>query len=92
MKRSVNGVLEDVPAHEVAEIEAMWAQTAAEFPARLAEQNRGRRDNLLAATDFYALGDVTMSAEVAAYRQALRDITQHANWPNLLDEDWPVKP
>ena len=26
------------------------------------------------------------------YRQALRDITGHDNWPNLSDSDWPVKP
>ena len=26
------------------------------------------------------------------YRQALRDITTHSNWPNLNPEDWPVKP
>jgi hypothetical protein len=39
-----------------------------------------------------ALTDVTMSAEMAAYRQALRDITTHANFPNLTEEDYPVKP
>jgi hypothetical protein len=26
------------------------------------------------------------------YRQALRDITDHVNFPYLADEDWPVKP
>jgi len=26
------------------------------------------------------------------YRQALRDITTHPNWPNLEESDWPVKP
>jgi len=25
-------------------------------------------------------------------RQALRDITTHANWPNLSEADWPTKP
>ena len=50
------------------------------------------RDSLLAKTDWYALSDVTMSAEMAAYRQALRDITNHADFPYLTDEDWPEAP
>ena len=53
---------------------------------------RSERDSLLAQTDFYALSDVTMSAEMATYRQALRDITDHANFPYLNDADWPTKP
>ena len=60
--------------------------------ARVAEGNRKKRNDLLAATDFYALTDVTLSADMTSYRQALRDITNHANWPNLADEDWPTKP
>ena len=60
--------------------------------AAVAEANRKKRNDLLAATDFYALTDVTLSAEMTSYRQALRDITNHANWPNLADEDWPTKP
>jgi hypothetical protein len=53
---------------------------------------RSKRDTLLAETDWTGLSDVTMSAEMATYRQALRDITAHANFPNLEDADWPVKP
>ena len=60
--------------------------------AKVAETNRTKRNDLLAATDFYALTDVTLSADMTSYRQALRDITNHANWPNLADEDWPTKP
>jgi len=54
--------------------------------------NRKKRDDLIAATDFYALSDVTMSADMTTYRQALRDITSHSNWPNLVEADWPTKP
>ena len=36
---------------------------------------RAKRNALLLETDFYALSDVTMSAEMTNYRQALRDIT-----------------
>ena len=58
----------------------------------MAERVRRERDRLLAETDWTGLSDVTMSAEMATYRQALRDITTHANFPNLEDADWPTKP
>ena len=48
-----------------------------------AERVRAERDRLIAETDWHALSDVTMSAEMTTYRQALRDITTHANWPHL---------
>ena len=37
---------------------------------------RIERNQRLAATDFYALTDVAMPPEIAAYRQALRDLPQ----------------
>ena len=55
-------------------------------------EHREKRDQLLYATDWWAGSDHTMSAAQTAYRQALRDITAHANWPNLSDSDWPTKP
>jgi len=58
----------------------------------LAENNRTKRDGLLAGTDYFALTDVTMNAAMTTYRQALRDITDHANWPNLDEAYWPAKP
>ena len=57
-----------------------------------AERNRSERGRLIADTDWHALSDVTMSAAMTTYRQALRDITSHANWPHLNDDDWPTKP
>ena len=60
--------------------------------AEVAEMNRLRRNNFLKRTDFYALSDVTMSSEMQNYRQSLRDITTHASWPHLSDDDWPVAP
>jgi hypothetical protein len=59
---------------------------------KMASTNRSRREAKLGETDFYALSDVTMSAEMTVYRQALRDITSHANWPYLEEADWPTKP
>ena len=51
---------------------------------------RAERDRRIAETDFYALSDVTMSAEMETYRQALRDITESAT--SLDDVVWPTKP
>jgi len=39
------------------------------------EDLRTKRNKLLADTDYLALSDNTMSAEMITYRQALRDIT-----------------
>lgn len=64
----------------------------ATLDTRVAKSNRTKRGELIAATDYFALTDVTMADEMATYRQALRDITTHENWPNLLDDDWPTKP
>jgi predicted GH43/DUF377 family glycosyl hydrolase len=63
-----------------------------EYTDGVSAANRALRNEYLQQTDFYALSDVTMSAEMTAYRQALRDITAHVNWPHLNDDDWPTKP
>ena len=57
----------------------------------LAITNRSKRNALLAETDYLALIDNTLDDTTKAYRQALRDITNHANWPHLEEGDWPVK-
>jgi len=102
-----NGVTQDslgnwVEAWEIADMFAddaelgTKAEQEAAYQTQLddsaAERNRAERDRRIAETDFYALSDVTMSAEMTTYRQALRDITAHANWPHLNDDDWPTKP
>jgi hypothetical protein len=58
----------------------------------MSNQLKAQRDTLLAETDWWASVDLTMSEEQTAYRQALRDITTHENWPYLEDSDWPIKP
>jgi len=68
------------------------AEEVQEYDDNTAASNRADRDGRLAATDYLALSDNTLSTEMATYRQALRDITSHANWPNLNDDDWPTKP
>jgi len=59
---------------------------------KVAESHRTTRNKLLAETDYLALSDNTLTSEMSTYRQALRDISSHDNWPNLADDDWPTKP
>ena len=68
------------------------AEEVQEYDDGVAASKRAERDGLLAETDYLALSDNTLSTEMATYRQALRDITTHANWPNLSEADWPTKP
>ena len=72
-----------------AEHEAAYQAT---LDAKAAEAVRAKRDTLLAATDYLALTDNTLDDITSTYRQALRDITTHANFPHLAEEDWPTKP
>ena len=60
--------------------------------AKAGEAVRTKRDGLIAETDYFALTDVTMDAAMTSYRQALRDITDHVNFPYLEEADWPTKP
>jgi hypothetical protein len=64
----------------------------AEYDAAIAAGNRSTRDSKLAETDWTAMSDVTMADNMKTYRQALRDLPTHKNWPNLEDADWPTKP
>ena len=73
--------------HTKAEQEAAYQ---ADLDAKSAISIRNQRDAKLAETDWTALSDVTMSAEMAAYRQALRDITTQDGFPHEVT--WPVKP
>ena len=82
-KSYVDGVLVDVTDEDVA---ATWYQSAESKAARV----RRERDGLIAATDWWATADRTMTAEQTAYRQALRDITNQAGFPT--DITWPTKP
>ena len=51
---------------------------------------RVERDRLIAATDWWAGSDHTMTDAQTAYRQALRDITDSAS--SLDDVTWPTAP
>ena len=74
------------------QVESLVGQELTDRNDYEAKSNRQKRDSMLVETDKYGLSDVTMSAEMTTYRQALRDLPTHANWPNLEPTDWPVKP
>ena len=57
-----------------------------------ARENRTQRDKLISETDWWAVADRTMTSAQTSYRQAVRDITAHSNWPYLQEADWPTKP
>lgn len=57
---------------------------------------RATRNKLLDESDWTQMNDSPLDTAGktawATYRQELRDLSDHANWPHLADEDWPTKP
>ena len=51
---------------------------------------RAQRDALLAATDWWAVSDRTMTAAETTYRQDLRDVPSQSGFPSNVT--WPTKP
>jgi hypothetical protein len=73
-------------------VSAKTSEETTEYDNTIAGVNRDKRNTLLSETDWTGMSDVTMTSGMTTYRQALRDITAHDNWPNLEDADWPTKP
>jgi hypothetical protein len=73
------------------EVADLMAAREAEMAAAI---NRGERNRRLADTDWMVIKaleeGVEVDAAVAAYRQALRDITAHTEWPHIDELDWPT--
>jgi hypothetical protein len=66
------------------------AEVDADKLAQKTEQMRQERNRLLSASDWTQVPDApTDKAAWAAYRQALRDITELPLWPEV---EWPVAP
>tara|TARA_E500000318_G_scaffold70784_1_gene65608 strand:+ start:2240 stop:2737 length:498 start_codon:yes stop_codon:yes gene_type:complete len=78
---------DDGVTHSVADQQAAYDASEA---AKLAKSERAKRDELLKETDHYGLSDVTMSAEMTTYRQALRDVPQQTGFPQTIT--WPEAP
>jgi len=71
--------------------QALVDAAAIEVAAELALRDlRRKRNLLLAETDYLALADATLTDEMRAYRQALRDLP--ANTADPANPVWPTKP
>jgi chromosome segregation ATPase len=93
MHKIVNGQQVELTAEEIAAIAAQeTAWNAGAFDRAMSEL-RQKRDRLLAATDYLALSDNTLSAEMTTYRQELRDITNGLTTVEDVNAVvFPVKP
>ena len=67
--------------------EATWAAGEDDRALASMREDRNRR---LADTDWYAVSDLTMSADMTTYRQDLRDLP--ASTADSEDVVWPTKP
>ena len=56
----------------------------------LAVAARDKRNDLLAATDWTANSDVTMTTEMTAYRTLLRNLPAQSDFPTTIN--WPTAP
>lgn len=88
MKKIVNRVIVDCTAEEIAGLEQSRIAASAAANDEAAAQVREERDAKLAATDWRASSDVTMSTAWRDYRQALRDVP--AQLPGAVT--WPTEP
>ena len=91
--KMVNGERIKLTAQENAQRDAeekAWSDGAYD---RAMATLRQKRDGLLKETDYYALSDVTMSDDMATYRQRLRDITNGVNTEaKAKNKTFPTKP
>lgn len=76
MHKLVNGIQVPLTPEEIAQRQAEEANWTAGAFDRAMNDLRQKRNALLSATDYLALSDQTLSPEMSAYRQALRDITE----------------
>ena len=89
----IDGVQVPLTAEEIAQRQAdELAWNAGAFD-RAMNALRSKRNSLLSATDYLALSDNTMTPEMTAYRQALRDITEGVTTLTKAKAvKFPVKP
>lgn len=94
-KADLNNVASNVDGSWVFQwtISEKSAEEIANYDKIQSAKVRMERDKMLLLSDWTQISDSTANkSEWALYRQALRDITDHANFPNLEDSDWPVAP
>ena len=90
---NINGNRVQFTAEEETARDAEEQAFADAAPARALADMRFRRNKLLAETDFYALSDVTMSAEMTTYRQNLRNLPSGLSTvEDVNNVTYPTKP
>ena len=91
--RNIDGVkVQFTQAEETARDAEEAAWEAGAFDRKIADL-RQRRTQLLSATDFYALSDVTISEDMTTYRQALRDLPSGLSTVEDVESvTYPTKP
>ncbi len=88
-----NGIRVELTAEEISELENQDVIFESQKLDRALERLREKRNRLLAKTDWMANSDVTMSSEMATYRQELRDLTNGLKTVKQVDDViWPTKP
>ena len=91
MKISINNEIVDATAEQEAEFLARQKEWLDDTANRKLKQVKEIRLQKLMETDYYALQDVTMSNEMKAWRQSLRDLpanhTDEAAYDALLARD-----
>ena len=91
--KMVNGVRVDFTPEEEAARDAEEAAWAAGAYDRAMTELRSRRNQLLAASDWSALQDVSLTDEMRDYRKALRDLpTGLRTADDVASVDWPTAP
>ena len=81
----------DASGNQITLDQSLVDAAAAELATETAWSDlRSQRTQLLAATDYLALSDATLSEDMRTYRQALRDLPDNTSDP--ANPTWPVKP
>ena len=88
--KMVDGLVVALSADEIAELERRDVAYLAGADDRAAAEARQERNDLLAATDWTANSDVTMTTEMTAYRTLLRNLPAQADFPTTIT--WPTEP
>ena len=86
--KKVNGVSVDLTEEEIDECVKLEEAFEASKANRAWAAIRRERDMRIAATDFYALSDVTMSDDMKTYRDNLRKVPQTTSDPVAFQTQW----
>ena len=91
--KMVNGKRVELTAEEITALETRDTAWAAGAFDRAMASLRRERNAKLAATDWRASSDLTLSAEWTTYRQALRDLTDGLTTEEQVNNvTWPTEP